>query len=79
MRKEYRVTLATHVAVTSRGFVLNNLAEKQKFDDYIGDDFEIQYDRGNDRLSVKHTFLNNTYIIDFKVSDLNNIQYLTDE
>jgi hypothetical protein len=73
------VVLATHVAVISRDFILNNQAENEKFEKYSGGNFQIEYTQNDKKMLVKHTFIHETYVIEFQVSYFNNIQYLIDE
>jgi len=68
IRKQHLVILATHVAVISRDFILKDEVQQEKLDKYPGGNCEIQYIRNVNRMFVKHTFVHETYVIEFHVS-----------
>jgi hypothetical protein len=70
--KQHHVILATHVATLSRDFVLNQ-DEQLKMDQYSGGNIQLVYNQNENKLVVKHIFINKTYVIDFQVSDFNKI------
>jgi hypothetical protein len=70
--KQHHVILATHVATLSRDFGLNQ-DEQLKMDQYSGGNIQLVYNQNENKLVVKHIFINKTYVIDFQVSDFNKI------
>ncbi|CAF1440412.1 unnamed protein product [Adineta steineri] len=66
--KEYNIIFATHIAMVSREFSLKDEQAEEKFKNYSGQNFQIEYVTENQKMLVAHEFRHETCVITFQLN-----------